>query len=52
MKDIDQILKDIAESWGYDSFADYCKTGLSENQIRILASDAVELALSERAEKN
>jgi len=33
--DIKEILNDIAESWGYDSFADYFATGLSENQVRI-----------------
>ena len=47
-KSIDEILKDVAESWGYDSFSEYFATGLSETQIRILASDVAEIVKSEK----
>ena len=49
--DIKAILEDIAESWGYDSFTDYFATGLSENQVRILASDVAEMIRSYSEDK-
>ena len=44
--DIKAILDDIAESWGYDDFAAYFATGLSQNDVRILASDVAEIIRS------
>ena len=43
---IKAILDDIAESWGYDDFAAYFATGLSQNDVRILASDVAEIIRS------
>lgn len=47
MNDIKQILQDIAESWGFDSFAEYVNSGLTVEQIEQISFDAIEIYVSQ-----